>query len=237
MITPPVWEKLWFRITVGLLFIIFIYIYIEYRIRRVKRQKTYLKKIVDEGVRKIDNAKVKEISALNKLEIEKKYLEDLFHGSVDAIAMTNNVGIIIQVNSAFVNLFGYSETESIGSIIDELLTDQKRQVEAKAISKDISAGTRVSVETIRYRKNGSIVHVVIEGIPVLFKEGQLGIWGIYRDITEKHQAEEDISDKMTRLENMNKFMTGREKKMMELKQEVNELSIKSGLPAKYNVSD
>ncbi|MBT7939318.1 MAG: PAS domain S-box protein [Candidatus Marinimicrobia bacterium] len=237
VITPPVWEKLWFRITAGMFFIILIYLYIEYRIRKVKRQKTYLKKIVDEGIQKIDKAKVKEISALNKLEIEKKYLEDLFHGSVDAIAMTNNVGKIIQVNIAFINLFGYSEEEAIGSIIDDLLTDQKRQIEAKKISEDISAGTRVSVETIRYKKNGSLVHVVIEGIPVLFKEGQLGIWGIYRDISEKHQAEEDISDKMTRLENMNKFMTGREKKMMELKQEVNEISLKFGLPSKYNVSD
>lgn len=237
LITPPLWEMLWFRITAGLIFIILIYFYIEYRIRKVKRQKTYLKRIVDEGMKKIDKAKVKEISVLNELEIEKKYLEDLFHGSVDAIAMTDNTGKIIQVNSAFINLFGYSEEESIGSVIDDLLTDQKRRIEAKKISEDISAGTRISVETIRYRKNGSIVNVVIEGIPVLFKEGQLGIWGIYRDITEKHQAEEDILDKMTRLENMNKFMTGREKKMMELKQEVNKLSAKIGLPAKYDVSD
>lgn len=57
--------------------------------------------------------------------------------------------------------------------------------------------------------------------------------GFSQDITERKQDEEQLHEKIAMIERFNKVMVGREHKMIELKQEVNELCEKLGIPKKY----
>jgi len=57
--------------------------------------------------------------------------------------------------------------------------------------------------------------------------------GFTQDITKRKQAEDQLREKMTELERFNKVMVGRETRMIELKQEINELCEKLGISKKY----
>jgi signal transduction histidine kinase len=54
----------------------------------------------------------------------------------------------------------------------------------------VTLGQRVDVESIRQRKDGTRVHVSIVRVPVSVPGGQVAVYGIYRDITERKRAEE-----------------------------------------------
>ena len=64
-----------------------------------------------------------------------------------------------------------------------------------------------------------------------------GVLGTYLDITKRKKAEKILKDKMDELERFNKLMVGRENKMADLKEEVNELLVKLGKLKKYKAPD
>ena len=87
----------------------------------------------------------------------------------------------------------------------------------------------------KYIQDGreSIVHTT--KTPIKDKRGNaVGILGIFWDITERKQAEEQQSALMKDLEETNKIMVGRELRMIELKKEVNKLSKQLKMPAPYD---
>ncbi len=122
------------------------------------------------------------------LEEEKAYLEQLFEGAPEAIVQIINHKIV-RINTEFTKLFGYSEEEVIGQEIDKLLPKGNQYKEANAISKRINMGNQVFMEAIRYHKNGQAIDVSIMGTPVKLNNKVIGIYGIYRDITERKKAE------------------------------------------------
>ena len=61
----------------------------------------------------------------------------------------------------------------------------------------------------------------------------IGIVGISHDITERKQAEEKLQASNEELRRFNKAMVGRELRMVELKNEINELCRQAGLPERY----
>ena len=56
------------------------------------------------------------------------------------------------------------------------------------------------------------------------------------DITESKQAEQEIAQRVTELERFNRSMVGREKRMIELKGLINDLSQELGKEPPYDLS-
>lgn len=121
-------------------------------------------------------------------EVEKAYLEQLFEEAPEAIVQIIN-NKIARINKEFTRLFGYSDKESIGQIIDKLLPNAEQYNEATAISKKINMGNIVFTEAIRHHKSGNPINVSIMGTPVKLDNKVIGNFGIYRDITERIKAE------------------------------------------------
>ena len=66
--------------------------------------------------------------------------------------------------------------------------------------------------------------------------GKKVIVGLFIDITKRKRAEEEIMKKAEEFERFNRLAVGREMRMMELKQKVNELSSQLGLAPPYNLA-
>jgi PAS domain S-box-containing protein len=125
-----------------------------------------------------------------RLELQKAYLQQLFDISPGAIVLLDTGDRVVQANRGFETLFGYSNQEIKGRWINELIIPEDRIEEASILSQASSNGEVVRKETIRRRKDGSLVDVFVIGYPIRFDGKLVGIYVIYSDITERKQAED-----------------------------------------------
>ena len=66
-------------------------------------------------------------------------------------------------------------------------------------------------------------------------EGRLATLGLLSDITERKKAEQETAAKVAAIEKLNEIMFGREKRIVEVKREVNALLKELGREWKYGV--
>ena len=124
------------------------------------------------------------------LRVEKAYFEQLFESAPEAVALVDNNSNIFRVNSEFTQMFGYTLDEVCGRSIDDLLAPDDLHGEAAFLTREVAAGKKVAYETVRKRKDGKLLDVSILGTPITVDGGQEAVYVIYRDITERKQAEE-----------------------------------------------
>lgn len=123
---------------------------------------------------------------------QKRYFEALFNSSPEAIVTLDMKHRIVDINPKFQELFGYTLDEIKGKNIDRLIVPKDRLKEAREISRKVLKGDITSVETLRQRKDGSLIHVNIRGAPIVLDDKQIGVFGIYEDITNRKKAEEEL---------------------------------------------
>jgi diguanylate cyclase (GGDEF)-like protein/PAS domain S-box-containing protein len=123
---------------------------------------------------------------------EQAYLTELFENSPEAIVLLSPESRVVRVNSPFTELFGYAVDEIEGAVVDDIIAGSERKEEAHALTQRIAQGEKVSVETTRLRKDGSSVEVAITGVPVRYGGGQVAVFGIYRDMTERNRMERSL---------------------------------------------
>jgi PAS domain S-box-containing protein len=118
----------------------------------------------------------------------------IVESSDDAIVSKNLDGIITSWNKGAERIYGYSAEEAIGQPIT-IVIPHDRQDEEPAILTRIRRGERIEhFETIRQRKNGSLIVVSLSVSPVKNAEGKIvGAAKIARDITEQKRSQERIA--------------------------------------------
>ncbi|MBN2017886.1 MAG: PAS domain S-box protein [Candidatus Cloacimonetes bacterium] len=124
--------------------------------------------------------------------VERAYFEQLFENAPEAIVLIDNESRILRMNEEFTRTFGYTIEEAQNKKIDELLTRGEYGKEAKKVTGKIAKGETVALESVRWHKNGTPVDVSILGTPIIFGGGQLAVYGIYRDISDKKAAQEAL---------------------------------------------
>jgi len=129
-------------------------------------------------------------AAEEALRVEKAYFEQLFESAPEAVALVDNNSNIFRVNSEFTEMFGYTLDEVQGRSIDDLLAPGDLHEKAAFLTREVAAGKKVAHETLRKRKDGKLLDVSILGTPITIDGGQEAVYAIYRDITERKQAEE-----------------------------------------------
>jgi PAS domain S-box-containing protein len=134
-------------------------------------------------------AAVRTLEAEADLQVQKAYLEQLFQSAPEAIAILDPGNHITHINAEFTRLFGYTQEEVKGQTLLDLVVPASRKSETRFILEAIARGQKVSLESQRRRKDGSLVDVSILGMPVNAQGGQIAIYAIFRDISDRKQAE------------------------------------------------
>ena len=124
---------------------------------------------------------------------ESSWLSAIITSSSDAIISKTLDGIIASWNPAAERVFGYTPQEMIGKSI-RLLIPEDRQQEEDEILATIQAGKTISnFETVRLRKDGSELHIMVTVSPIHDADGRIvGASKIVRDISREHENQERL---------------------------------------------
>jgi PAS domain S-box-containing protein len=118
-------------------------------------------------------------------------LSAIVESSDDAILSKNLDGIIQTWNKGAERVFGYTADETVGQPVLMLIPPDRHDEEPGIIAR-IRRGERVDhFETVRRRKDGSLIDISLTISPVKNAKGEIiGASKVARDISERRKAEE-----------------------------------------------
>ena len=143
----------------------------------------------------------KDITERRRVEEASFRLAAIVESSNDAIIGKTKEGIITSWNSAAERIYGYRAEETVGQPIT-LIFPQDRQDEFATIMEQITRGEKIDhYETMRVKKDGTIIAVSVTISPIHDSEGQIiGASAITKDITEQKRLEAEVRQSKQQLE-------------------------------------
>jgi PAS domain S-box-containing protein len=184
---------------------------------------------------------------------ERKRVDDMLRENTAKLQLTFDAAPIciatvgldkrfLNCNRAFCDFVCYSEDELKQKTINDITLPEDADIGMADLRAIAMGEIKAAVVQKRYvRKDGKIVwgevHINLirnsEGKPMYFLP-------VIQDITKRKQAEEELRQKMEELrasndelEQFNRGMVGRELRMIELKEEINELCRRLGEPLRH----
>jgi PAS domain S-box-containing protein len=120
----------------------------------------------------------------------------IVESSDDAIISKDLNGVITSWNQSAERMFGYTAEEAVGKTVASLLIPPDRQEEEPQILARLRRGERMDhIETIRRKKDGSVLDISLTISPVRDEHGQIvGASKIARDITQRKAYEKRVAE-------------------------------------------
>jgi PAS domain S-box-containing protein len=133
-------------------------------------------------------------AALQETENRLRWLASIVESSDDAIVSKNLDGIITSWNRGAERVFGYTAQEAIGQAITIVIPHGQHDEERTILTR-IRRGERIDhYETVRQRRDGSLILVSLTVSPVKNAEGKIiGASKIARDISQQKRSQEQIA--------------------------------------------
>jgi len=138
-----------------------------------------------------------------KLRTEKAYIDQLFESAQEAIVVVDKDGSVLRANNEFIRLFGYTIDEVIGASLDDLIASKEYYDKAVSVTKKVAEGEKIAFETMRQRKDGTLLNVSVLASPIIVDDELVAVYGIYRDITELKKAEKALQERSKELAEAN----------------------------------
>ncbi|MEG3639599.1 transporter substrate-binding domain-containing protein [Magnetococcus sp. PR-3] len=184
-----------------------------------------------------------DISELKKAEKEIRDSQHLMTMLVDSIPsivfMKDRDEKHVLINDYFKTALGVTSDDVIGKTVYDFpipkeAADLVHQQDRKVLDDDV----RMEYEESLPNPEGEMRHYFTRKIPFRDVQGQpIGLVGIATDITERKIAEQGIQEKLTELEKFSAVAIGRELRMINLKQEINELRTQLGHETRYEIPE
>ncbi len=202
-------------------------------------------RLVSYGARKVYFKTVRDISerrrAEKKLAESEQRLAGILASVAEAVVSIDAADRIIVFNRAAQDIFGYAEEEVLGQPLTVLLPDRYATATAEDIQSFIDCNLG-GVKSDRFtevkvrRKSGETLITEVSVSELTVADHKIRT-GVFRDITERREAQRLLQERAEKLERFNKLAVGRELVMVELKREVNALLARLGCEEKYVLPD
>jgi two-component system cell cycle sensor histidine kinase/response regulator CckA len=157
----------------------------------------------------------------------------------DAVIVTDTDGNVTFINPAAETLTGWNMKEAEGKLLTDLfnvLSKDKRNEIKNLIKSATQGGVVIGLKsTILVAKNGVKIPIHNSAAPLKDNQGKInGVVLVIQDNTERKKTEDELLEKINRLEMYKKATTDRELKMIELKKEIDQLCERLGEKSRYN---
>jgi PAS domain S-box-containing protein len=119
---------------------------------------------------------------------QRQYVETLLRASPVAIVTLDPEARVQSWNAAAERLFGWTSDEAVGLLIDDVVANDQMREEALALSQRIADGGEAQLVTRRARRDGTLVDVQLQAVPVAIDGELAGLLAIYADVGELQQA-------------------------------------------------
>ncbi len=151
-------------------------------------------------------------SLYDALQTQNVYFATLFENAPEAIAILDDHDYIIRVNGQFTSMFGYTEDDSVGKNINDLIVPPELVVEGAALTARVAAGEKLRIEALRRHRDGHTLWVAIAATPFGVADQPGRVYAMYHDISAQKRAEDDLKtlllvDELTGLHNRRAFIT------------------------------
>jgi PAS domain S-box-containing protein len=138
-----------------------------------------LSSVVDISERKLAQAELREMAAV-------------VESADDAILTKDLDGRIRSWNPGATRLLGYRAEEIVGRSSRQLIPEDRWDEETQIFERVRTAKRDLHIETVRKRKDGTLVGVSLTVSPILDRSGQvIGAAKIMRDVTDRNKAEQE----------------------------------------------
>ncbi|HEY2467482.1 MAG TPA: MHYT domain-containing protein, partial [Terracidiphilus sp.] len=136
---------------------------------------------------------------IDRLQEKSAQLRELWKESPLPVVVTDEDRRVLRANPEFTRFFGYSTEEMTGRRICDLIAPGELANDLRSNSELALEGQRTETVTVRQRKDGSRVDVVVVSVAVSLASRKTELWILYRDITERKRAENALQAVSSRL--------------------------------------
>jgi PAS domain S-box-containing protein len=146
-------------------------------------------------------ASIIDVTERKRAEVAHERLAAIVEFSDDAIVSKTPDGVIVSWNRGAEQLFGYTAEETIGKPIFMLIPERLLDEEHRMLEKIRTEGVSNHFETLRRRKDGSVVDVSVRLSPIRNASGEvIGEASITRDITDLKRRDAELQRSNAELE-------------------------------------
>ena len=130
---------------------------------------------------------------LNELALKKESEKNatLLHNASDGIHIIDTNGYLLEASHSFCKNLGYSYQEMIGMHVAQWNDSFIGQDASEVLRRDFARQESIQIETVHKHRNGSLIDVEINIVPMLLEEKKL-LFCSSRNITERKLAEKAI---------------------------------------------
>lgn len=130
----------------------------------------------------------------------KDYFEQIYDSTPEAILILDENNIVIDSNKGFEKMFLYNSREVTGKTKEELIVPEHFLDDSKELITRLNAGEYIQQESIRQKKDGRPVNVLITGSRIKLSENRYGSYIIYVDISKHKRSEEQMRSSLVEKE-------------------------------------
>jgi len=139
----------------------------------------------------------------SRLQGFEDHLHLLVESSPEGMVICDTGDRVVFANAEFCRMFGWERQEVVGKFINDIVAASPEILnEASGVSSTVLTTPHVIPDTFRSRRDGAKIPVSVLAGPITDGKSTVGVYGIYRDISMKKRAEEQLTREKAFFENL-----------------------------------